>query len=316
MGYAVNKLFKTLYRLLFLIIPKNRMGDTFIAFINFVRAHRRFPTNKLMFNDVLYKIKTSDEIIDPLRVFVSDKEYVKLFVKAVVGDQYNVPTIKIFHDIEDLKKYKIPADCCIKPTHLSGEVILRRNNSPVDYEKIERWFKSSYYENNREANYRTLRPKVIIEPLIFDSDNLTDYKIFCYLGRPRLIQVDLDRYIEHTEKFFDPEWNEMPFSIHFPRSTHHVIKKPKNLEKMLAVASALSAYFNFVRIDLYSNEEVCLLGEITNCPGGATGFVENLYLNKNENSFAIQKDGLANFPVSVSAATAEVIASKMIFGEA
>ena len=109
--YFLKTALKKLYRLLLLLIPENRLGDHFVAFIAFVRAHRRFPSRKLLFNDVLYRIKTSKELIDPVRVFVSDKEFVKLFVKAVAGDQYNVPTIKILHTIEEVRNYQFPADC-------------------------------------------------------------------------------------------------------------------------------------------------------------------------------------------------------------
>ena len=262
------KVLKKLYLFLLRIIPKNRLGDNFISFINFLRMHRRLPTSKPLFNDVLYKIKTTDEIIDPLRVFVSDKEYVKLYVKSVAGDQFNVPTIKVCHNIEELKGYQLPPNCCIKPTHLSGKVILRRQSSPIDFEEINRWFTSNFYHINREANYKTLKPKVIIEPLIFDSDNLSDFKIFCYKGKPKLIQVDVDRQVEHTRKFFDLAWNEMSFSLEYPKSERQ-LEKPRNLDKMLSLASSLSSYFTFVRVDLYSNGEDCLVGEITNCHGNA-----------------------------------------------
>ena len=284
----MKSILKNIYRLSLLCIPKNRAGDHLIAFITFLRAHRRLPTHKLVFNDVLYRLKTSDEIIDPLRVFVSDKEFVKLYVKAVVGERFNVPTIKVIHTIEEATDFQYPPDCCIKPTHLSGRVILRKNNSSIDYKEINRWLKSSFYQVNREANYKTLKPKVIVEPLIFDSINLSDYKIFCYMGKPRLIQVDVGRYVEHTRKYFDVDWNEMPFSLLYPRFSGQ-IERPKNLDIMLEVASSLSQHFNFVRIDLYSNGEHCLVGEITNCHGNAW---ENF----------IPKSG-------------EIMASKMIFGD-
>lgn len=299
----MKNILKMLYRLFLRLIPNGRPFDHFVAIITFIRMHRRLPGKKMLFNDVLYRIKTTDEIIDPLRVFVSDKEFVKLYVKAVAGDQYNVPTIKVLHTIEELKAFDFPADCCIKPTHMSGKVILRKQGSSIDFAEIEHWLKHRYYNHTaRETNYKTLKPKVIVEPLIFGSSNPTDYKIFCYKGKPKLIQLDLDRYIEHTEKFFDPEWNEMPFTIHYPRSRRGV-EKPKNLETMLEVARLLSSHFNFVRVDLYSNGEECLVGEITNCPGGASGFVTDMYTNGAD--YRIDEK---TYP------GAEAIASKMIFG--
>jgi hypothetical protein len=265
---AVKTIFKYSYRFLLKCIPENRLGDHFFSIITFFRMHRRFPTDKPLFNDVLYKIKTTDEILDPIRVFVSDKELVKLFVKAIAGDRHNVPTIRVLHSLEEVNNYQFPADCCIKPTHLSGKVLLRRDNRPIDFEEIQRWFNSSFYHVNREANYKTLKPKVIVEPLIFDSDNLSDYKIFCYQGKPKLIQVDVDRQLDHTRKIFDLDWNEMPFSLGYPLSQRQ-IEKPKNLDNMLGVAASLASYFNFVRVDLYSNGEECYVGEITNCHGNA-----------------------------------------------
>jgi hypothetical protein len=266
---AVRTFLKKLYRFfLFRLTPESRAGDHFVSLVIFLRAHRRLPTNKQLFNDVLYRIKISDEITDPLRVFVSDKEFVKLYVKALAGDQFNVPTITVLRSIEEATAYPFPPDCCIKPTHLSGKVILRRQGSQVDLGEIGKWFKTSFYHENREANYKTLQPKVIVEPLIFDSDNLSDYKIFCYRGKPKLIQVDVDRHIRHTRKLYDLGWNELPCSIGYPRSDKQ-LEKPANLDKMLEVASLLSSRFGFVRVDLYSNGKECLVGEITNCHGNA-----------------------------------------------
>lgn len=294
---------KKIYRKLLWLIPENDLGDHFFSFITFLRMHRRLPSSKPLMNDVLYKMKITGELMDPLRVFVSDKEFVKLYVKAVAGDQFNVPTLKILRSIEEVRSYQFPPDCCIKPTHMSGQVILRKQDKPIDFEKINKWFSMSFYHANREVNYKTLRPKVIVEPLIFNSDNVTDYKIFCYMGKPKLIQVNMDRHLENTEKILDTEWKEMPFSFHYPRS-ERPIEKPANLQKMLEVASLLSQQFNLVRVDLYSNGKECLVGEITNCPGGVTSFVPDLYGKKSRG----RSSGLR-----ATLKSGEIRASKIIF---
>ena len=260
---------KSFLRFVLLLIPENRVGDRLFSFICFLRDHGRLPTNNLRFNDVLYKIKTTDELANPLRVFVTDKEFVKLYVKAIVGDRFNVPTVRVLRSIDEDRDYQFPPDCCIKPTHLSGKVILRRRHEPINYEEIAGWFGSTHYQITREVNYKTLKPKVMVEPIIFDSDNLADFKIFCYRGKAKLIQVDLDRHFNHARKFFDLHWNEMPFSCLYPRATRRV-ERPANLGEMVAVAASLGSNFDFVRVDLYSNGKECLVGEITNCHGNAS----------------------------------------------
>jgi hypothetical protein len=256
-------------RLIEFLTPRNRMGDNFFSFINFLVRHGRLPSKRLIFNDVLYRIKTSNEILSPLRVFVSDKEFLKIYIKAIIGDQYNVPTIDVIRSIHDIGNYKFPVNCCIKPTHTSGNIILRKNNAPIDKKEICRWFDINFYTSGREANYKTLQPKVIIEPLIFNNINIEDYKIFCYNGKPKFIQVDLDRHLHHQRKYFNIDWIELDFSILYTRS-NKVITKPKNLKEMLDITSLLSKAFTMIRIDLYSDGNEIFVGEITNIHGNAS----------------------------------------------
>jgi hypothetical protein len=252
-------------------LPHTPRGDRLYHRILFLRKHGRFPRREALWNDMWFNVKTSAEIDDPLRVFVSDKEHVKHYVRAVVGDDYNVPTIAVLRSPAEVDTYEFPTECCIKPTQASSHVILRRNGEPIDRERIKRWFSINYYNVGRERNYRHLKPKVIVEPLIFDSTNVEDFKIFCFNGKPRIIQVDVDRHIRHTRNYFDTEWNELDFSIIYPRADV-TVPRPANLEIMVSIARRLSARFSFVRIDLYSNGRDVLVGEITNCSENAGGF--------------------------------------------
>lgn len=252
-------------------LPFNETGDRLYHRLNFMRKHQRSPNGAMLWNDVWYRLKTSAEILQPLRVFVSDKEHVKQFVEEQLGDEYNVPTIAVLRSTAEVDAFDFPADCCIKPTHASGQVILRQADEPIDRARIKRWFAINYYRHGRELNYRALKPKVIVESLIFGGTNVEDFKIFCFHGQPRLIQVDIDRHANHTRKFFDVNWNEQDFSIIYPRSAAE-FPRPASLEKMLAAARILSAPFSFVRIDLYSDGVQVLVGEITNCSENAGGW--------------------------------------------
>jgi hypothetical protein len=263
---------KTIHHLIFktinltaAVMPFNEIGDKLVAFFDFYFAHKRMPKpGALNFNDFLYKLKIGGEIVEPLRVFVTDKEYLKYFVRACVGDKYNVRTIAIIRKATDVEQCQFPPSCCIKPTHASGHVIFRRNAEDVPYDQIKSWFKINYYKRGREANYKYLTPKIIVEPIVFDNVNNEDYKIFCYNGIPKIIQVDVDRYSNHTRKYFDAKWNVLPFSMIYPKAGKFV-PPPANLDEMLNVAAKLSELFSFIRIDLYTDGKEIFVGEITNC---------------------------------------------------
>jgi teichuronopeptide biosynthesis TupA-like protein len=261
------------------LLPYNRFGDNLYHRLLFLSKHRRLPGDEMLWNDVLYRLKTTDEILDPLRVFVSDKELVKLYIRATIGEQYNVPTLAVLRSAGEVAEFDFPSRCIIKPTHASAQYILRRQGEPIDLDRIRRWFGLNYYRAGREVNYKKLQPKVIVEPLVFDNADLSDYRFFCYRGEPRLIQVDMDRHTHHTRKILDTEWREQDFSILYPRSDRH-LPKPETLPEMLDVARALSAPFSFVRIDLYSDGSSVIAGEITNVSANAGGIFRPLSAEK------------------------------------
>ena len=133
----------------------------------------------------------------------------------------------------------------------------------------------NYYNRSREINYKTLKPKVIVEPIVFNNTNIKDYKFFCYKGVPKLISVDFDRYINegknHRRKYLNTNWEDQNFSILYPRYEGN-IDKPLNLDTMLSVITKLAASTNlsFIRIDIYTDNQKIFIGEMTNIHGNAS----------------------------------------------
>ena len=55
--------------------------------------------------------------------FVSDKEYVKTYIRWVVGEKYALITYQILKTMDEVERFvpdRLP--CVVKPTHLSGHV--------------------------------------------------------------------------------------------------------------------------------------------------------------------------------------------------
>lgn len=253
------------------IVPKTALGDRIITFVRFVRAHKRLPGNSNLISDYLFLRRHSSDGSSPLRAYVSDKSYVKDFVTAKVGNTFNVPTLALLQSLDEARRFEFPERCCIKPTHLSGEVILRDRGQDIDFSRIEKWLTRNFYTLGREKNYRYLEPKLIIEPLIFDAIDNEDYKFFCFQGQAKFVQVDVDRHTRHTRVYFDRDWQQQDFSILKPR-TEKNISKPENFDAMLRVADTLSQNFEFIRVDLYTDGDQIYVGELTNWPENGNGY--------------------------------------------
>lgn len=260
------------------VLPKNGIGDLLYSVALYWKKNRRIPRlwRPTTFNEKLLILKLSQHGLDPLRQFISDKEFVKEFVRGRASDEYNVDTIAVFDSLDQLKRFDWPSDCVVKPTHLSREVVIRRNGTPeIDLALLGRWLRTNYYEIDREKNYRFLKPKIIVEKLLLDvAGNIpNDYKLFCFSGKPKFIQVDIDRFGQHLRACYSPNWRRLPFSTLYPQSLES-IPQPARLHDMIDIASRLARGLQFVRVDLYAFGNEIKVGEMTNWPGnGVSAFI-------------------------------------------
>lgn len=221
----------------------------------------------MTYSDVLHRMKVTDEILDPVRVFVSDKEFGKIFIKAVCGDQYIIPTHRVLTSVAEVDACEFPNQCAIKPTHGCHEVILRKDGEPLDLDKIRGWFDYNFYHESREANYRALTPKVIIEQLVFPATDSCEYTILCYRGIAKVVVGISDRGTGlAATRFYDFDWNYLGIYRLADKGSDDV-PPPSDLEAMREVAERIARYFPFVRVDFYSDGNTFYIGEITNNSG-------------------------------------------------
>ncbi len=266
----ISKIKRGLSRLMVLsqpYLPKNALGDRIHALLTFLLANRRLPKNHDSLNDLVYRMKTQGELQNPERVFTSDKELSKIYISGLLGGGFNIHTYAILKNEKEIEEYEFPSECAIKPTHSSGRAIIRKNGEFIDRGMIREWLSHSYYSETREAHYKNLNPKIIVEELVFGNSNASDIKIYCYKGEPKVITLHMDRENSHSMKAFDCDWNDLRFCWDHAKMSTESIPKPPNLEDMIVISRCLASRFELVRIDLYSDGTEVKVGEITHSPG-------------------------------------------------
>ena len=255
------------------ILPETLWGDRLFGLYRFRKRLGRLPERRpVRFNDHLFALKTSGAGYDPLVQLVTDKEYAKLYISSVVGSEYTIETYRILRTPEEAETFvpdRFP--CVVKPTHSSGQTTICADASAsLDRDELRNWFAIRYYRRSREHNYRHLIPKIIVEEF-FSEDGRTapdDYKIFCFRGIPKFVQVDSGRFTGHTRNLYDTSWVRIPATLLYP-GRERDDPKPALLDDMLALAGRLSAPFPLVRVDLYATEREIRVGELTFVPGSA-----------------------------------------------
>ena len=210
---------------------------------------------------------------NPLRTTLSDKYLVREWVKEKIGEKYLVTSLGVWDSFDEIDFSKLPAQFVLKCTHGTQCNIIVDDISHFDKAEakrnIEKWMKLNYAYISFELQYKDIVPRILAEQFIQNAGNdLYDYKIYCYSGKPKYIQFLSDRKHGLRMAYFDTNWNKMNF-VHDHPMIEDEIKKPDNLDEMLHVAEVLSEGFPYVRVDLYRLDNGELkFGEMTFTPAG------------------------------------------------
>lgn len=242
--------------------------------------------NPKTFNEKLQWLKLYDRKIVYTKMV--DKYEAKKYASKIIGDKYIIPTLGIYNSLDDIDFSILPNKFVIKCTHDSGGVYICKDKSLINTnilkEKINLYFKKNYYYINREWPYRNIKPRIIIEKYMEDNNSsvLTDYKIFCFNGKPKFTLVCSNRKgrFKNTN-FYDNNWKLLSFTRSNHSNSKDKIPEPNNFSKMLELAEKLSENTIFVRADFYEINGNIYFGELTFYPsGGFEGFSPKEYDKK------------------------------------
>ena len=231
--------------------------------------------NPQTINEKLQWLKLYDR--NPEYTKMVDKYEVREYIKEKIGEEYLIPLIGVYDKFDDIDFDELPNQFVIKCNHDSGGLVICKDKGKLNIEetrkKINKSLKRNYYYSGREWPYKNVKPRIIIEKYMEDSNksDLIDYKLFCFNGIPKIVLVCSERFSSSNmcETWFDMNWKliDMTESGHRVDST---ISKPKQLKKMVELSKKLSKNIPFIRVDWYEIGDKLYFGELTFYP--ASGF--------------------------------------------
>jgi hypothetical protein len=225
------------------------------------------------FNDHIFARKFFAPLVMPS---LADKLVAKDYVKARLGDDYLPVVAWVGDDVGTLFTAKLPA----------GRYVLKANhgwewslflNLPEDLcakrteieQRATTWMTSRFGYGHGEWQYCVCQPKLFLEEFIDFNGVKTpdDYKFYCFRGKARLIEIDVDRFTQLRSALYTPDWMYIPVTY---GEAPIRCTRPRNLEDMIRVAEAIAQGMEFARVDLYSDGDSKIkFGEITFTPGDA-----------------------------------------------
>lgn len=200
-----------------------------------------------------------------------DKFAVRSYIAQAIGEQYLVPLIGVYNSVNEINWDLLPDRFVLKCTHGSNSNIVCSDKTKLSIRdakaKLNKWMKKNWYWYGREWPYKNVKPRIICEEFITSDGSIPeDYKVMCFHGQVKLIQVHCNRFSEtHTCDNYDINWKKIDISKSkngLPNS-NIILERPKLFDKMVELSEQLSRNMRHVRIDWYIVGDKLFFGEIT-----------------------------------------------------
>ena len=214
--------------------------------------------NPRTFTEKLQWLKIYDAT--PIKSRLADKYLVRNWVADKIGAEYLIPLLGVWDDFDDIDFDDLPDQFVLKCNHGSGMNIIVRDKAAFDRqaarEKINAWLAFDYAAQPMlELHYTRINRKIIAEKFMANGNepDLTDYKFWCFGGKPTVVQCETDRSTDLRFDYFDMNFNHTDIERSDHRLSDHPekIRRPKNFELMKTLAAKLAEGFAFVRVDFY-----------------------------------------------------------------
>lgn len=255
--------------------------------------------NPRTFNEKLQWLKLHDH--NPQYTIMADKYEAKKFIAERVGEEYVVPNYGVWDSFDAIDFDALPDQFVLKTTHDNDSQVIVKNkltfNREAAKKRLESHLKRNHYYNTREWAYKNIKPQIIAEKLLENSDNseLLDYKVSCFNGEPQFtyiqartcndpnklltnndnkgcfkfsqikLEFKLRRYLNDIEiiTYYDNNYNIIPCSNSDGPSLAKPDPKPITFDKMLELSRILSKDIPHVRVDFYEVDGKLYVGELT-----------------------------------------------------
>lgn len=249
-------------------ISNNRLGSDIL----YIARTHQIPNykNPRNFNDKTMNLKFSYKD-NELVIKCTDKYEVRQYIEKIECEEILNEIYGVYESVDEIDFDKLPDKFVLKCTHGCAYNIICFDKKILDIEatkrKLNKWLKETYGWATGELHYTKIKPRIICEKFIETENNElpVDYKFYCFNGICKGILVCSERIKKLKLNFFNSNWQELKYIKDYERGSTD-IKKPDNLKEMIKYAEKLSKDFKFVRVDLYSNEDKIVFGELTFTP--------------------------------------------------
>lgn len=250
--------------------PHIKSDEFYLRVMFFIRVHQILHLNNpKTFNEKLQWLKLYAHKSE--YVIMADKVKAKEYVAEKIGAEYIIPTLGVWESADEVDFSSLPEKFVIKCNHNSGRgMYICMDKSKMDENAVRdglrQGLNEDYFLPGRDKQYRDIPRRILAECFMEDKNqpSLIDYKVLCFNGEPKLIEVHLNRFTDnYTQDFYDISWKKQNIWQPGDKNSNIVMDKPLLLDKMIGFSRILSADCAHLRVDWYIINNHLYFGEMT-----------------------------------------------------
>ncbi|WP_270209156.1 MULTISPECIES: ATP-grasp fold amidoligase family protein [Dorea] len=204
------------------------------------------------FNEKMQWLKINDR--NPEYIQWVDKISVKSMIEKTIGKKYVVPLIGEWNNSNEIDFDKVPDLCVFKCNHDQGSTRIYKRGESDEKELCKHLTKclaNNPYSETREWPYKGIKSKILCEPFL--ADDIVDYKIFCFNGIPRIVNIGMKSQKDQKTRitFLDMNWNLLSIQRSDFDRVKYLPQKPECFNEICNAAEKLAKGKKFVRIDFF-----------------------------------------------------------------
>lgn len=229
------------------------------------------------FNEKLNWLKIN--WFDPRAFDCADKNLARKYVEDHGLKDILIRQIAVYDSADMIDFDALPNQFVLKPSHDSGHTILCGDKSKLNYkrtvDRLNNFLTVDYEFMSGEWVYATKHKTIVCEEFMTDnvSNEILDYKLFCFNGNPEVIFFVSDRTNHGKSDFYNLNWVKQNYRWAYEPSGK-TFPRPYALEAMIEYAKVLAKGFPFVRVDFYEINKKVYFGEMTFFHGGGLGWFD------------------------------------------
>ena len=249
------------------ILPTELLSKIYFWIVLRKKAH---ISNPQTFNEKLQWLKLHYYPNNPLVVKCADKYTVREYIKDKGLEHLLTPLLGVWNKAEQIDWFNLPENFVLKCNHGCAYNILCADKTKLNIDdtskQLNSWLKEDFGSFNLELHYSQIKyHKIICE--VYLGDCITDYKFFCFNGKPKLMYVSKDLVHDRQAQigFFNLDGSKYPL-IRDDYDNIETIELPSFYQEMLHDAEVLCKDFPFVRVDFFITDNRYYFAELTFTP--------------------------------------------------